>query len=138
MRKTSIQAEGTLAVLNIDPEPTSSTVIPRSSLREFTSPILSVASITDFSETPTASTLERKEVVATQNEEEQLVDHRDPKVNPFMMFSIIGWEIVPLFLGALAAAGLGVIPLVFYWVLGNLIGDLSTSSAGSVRYELFL
>ncbi len=75
----------------------------------------------------------RRKKKHVQTEEEQLIDSRDPKVNLFQMIPIIGIEGLPLLLGCVASMAQGVIPLVFYWVLGNLIGDLATATVGQVR-----
>jgi hypothetical protein len=78
-------------------------------------------------EVVSAATEEKPKDGAKQDAEEQVHDHREPKVNPFMMLPVISYEIIPILLAALAAAAQGVIPLVFYWVLGNLIGSIETT-----------
>jgi hypothetical protein len=64
--------------------------------------------------------------------EEVIADAREPKVNPFMMIPVVHVEALPILIAALAAAAQGVIPLVFYWILGNLIGSIATSSPATI------
>jgi ATP-binding cassette subfamily B (MDR/TAP) protein 1 len=63
----------------------------------------------------------------------QLEDPRDPKPRSTIRISqFIGVEWIWVFLGMFFAAGQGVIPLVFFWTLGNSFGDLATATSDQV------
>jgi hypothetical protein len=51
-------------------------------------------------------------------EETQLYDRREPNPRSSLrLLPLLGWEIIWILIGMFFAAGMGVIPLVFFWVL---------------------
>ena len=61
-------------------------------------------------------------------EETNLADEHEP--NPksiFQLIPILKWEMLWILVGAICAGAQGAVPIVFYYVLGNSFGDISTA-----------
>ncbi|KAL0483150.1 ATP-binding cassette, subfamily B [Acrasis kona] len=62
-------------------------------------------------------------------DDKKFIDPQDPNIKtPFRMLLLIGWDWILLILGVLSFVGLGILPIVFFFVLGDLIGALSDTS----------
>jgi hypothetical protein len=66
-------------------------------------------------------------------EEQQMIDPRDPNYKSLIRFiPIIGPIWLTIALGFLFMAANGVIPILFFWIIGDLISSLGTASIDTI------
>jgi ATP-binding cassette subfamily B (MDR/TAP) protein 1 len=83
----------------------------------------------------TTKTLIKENVddVIMNSEEEQTKDVREPSVKTsFPMIKVVGFEFIWILVGAVFAAGMGIVPLMFYLVLGNLFGGIASATPDEI------
>jgi hypothetical protein len=70
----------------------------------------------------------QEELIHVNDGEDNLKDDREPKVSNLHIIPIIGKEWIWIFIGALFACAMGVVPPGFFVLLGTLFTTLATAS----------
>jgi ATP-binding cassette subfamily B (MDR/TAP) protein 1 len=71
---------------------------------------------------------------AEHKDEELLLDPHEPKPRSiFQLLIVIQWDVIPLLIAMVLAMGVGAGPLVFFYVLGNSVTDLTSATGDQVQ-----
>ena len=111
-----------LSVQSSDADLSPTTSVSSNDSRRFSlNPFKKTPATATSSSTTTETKPNKKEIIET---ERKIVDTREPKLGVlsyFTIFRIIGWNFILIFFGLIGAAGRGVIPMVFQYVLGDML-----------------